>query len=551
MNVETPDTSPMICELPTAFSSLAARERASAQIQDEIAAAKEVIRSRHQRLNDLSLISRLPPELLAGVFKHLRDQYPTIDISWICSVSQICSRWRHVALECPSLWTNIPFDHPKWAQEMLARSKTAALNVVFDNNARHYRMKNVGGLLISVIKTAALELSRIKNLHLSRNCRSIDMAAVHREIIELLDAPAPFLETAEIAHTNLVNLFAGVSPRLTSLVLSDCSLNSVRFPMVGNLRTLKLLRVCSQASDDNIPVDQFISALCAMNRLEILHVTHSLNNRHIGIPPAQQVAELPHLTEFFMDTLLSNWIFLLDHIVYPTSTRVCATYRGIDSAGKGHDTWYLYSFAEKLGSRVLGPIRSVELRKDGIKAWRSLYTSELAFHSDLEIPLPPLCNFERVVKCFIQSLDLIHLESLNFDCPFSAEFLMTYFGQLSHLATITVGKQAMTFNVLQALVVGLTTSPARPTKLNFLALETLHIEGWDFEERHQAEILISYLKRRKETGAPLSNLIINQCLHVDEGLHVDALRAVVGKVEWDGLSNYTEEEDSEYECDAS
>jgi hypothetical protein len=45
-------------------------------------------------------------------------------LDWI-GISHISQQWREIALNFSGLWIYIPFDHPKWAKEMIARSQHA------------------------------------------------------------------------------------------------------------------------------------------------------------------------------------------------------------------------------------------------------------------------------------------------------------------------------------------------------------------------------------------------------------------------------------------
>ena len=48
--------------------------------------------------------------------------------SWT-SFSQVSRHWRSTALGAPELWTNISLSYPRWAQEMLIRSKKAKVTI--------------------------------------------------------------------------------------------------------------------------------------------------------------------------------------------------------------------------------------------------------------------------------------------------------------------------------------------------------------------------------------------------------------------------------------
>ena len=72
-----------------------------------------------------SLISRLPVEIMCNIFSLSILESPE---SWT-NFSQVSHHWRSLALSAPELWANIPLGHPRWAQEMLMRSKMAKLTI--------------------------------------------------------------------------------------------------------------------------------------------------------------------------------------------------------------------------------------------------------------------------------------------------------------------------------------------------------------------------------------------------------------------------------------
>ncbi|KAG5643256.1 hypothetical protein DXG03_001266 [Asterophora parasitica] len=409
----------------------------------------------------------------------------------------------------------------------------------------------------SVVKAAVLELSRIKNLQLSRGHMPIEN---YQEIIRLLDAPAPLLKTAKLVvepsqgGSLSVNLFAGISPRLTRLSLSGWRFRHAQLPVATNLRVLKL---SNSPTDSKMPVDHLISVLSTMAQLQTLHVIDSLG-RPQGVtvnPPAQQ-AKLPQLTDLAVDSPLSTCIFLFDHIVSPNFIRVSAKYR-TDSAGVDSDISLVRGFAESLGQRVSGPIRWVKLHAHNIKASRSLHSSSSSVDPppDLHISLPALLQLEAVARCFVHSLALTRVEIVYLDWDSSAQLLRTYLGDLGHLTTIIAGKDA-TVGLVRALAVDLSetrsATDSGSADLKFLALETLRLVQWNFEDMHWPrdtvfEMLLTSLTERKKAGFPLAKLIVDACRHVEEELHVVPLRAVVGNIEWDGQTIYTSESESEEE----
>jgi len=82
-------------------------------------------------------INTLPTEILEIIFIHCafdyyhedHDQYTTSRVpSWV-NVSYVSRHWRHVALNCPTLWTYLFITSPRWMEELLARSKQASLKL--------------------------------------------------------------------------------------------------------------------------------------------------------------------------------------------------------------------------------------------------------------------------------------------------------------------------------------------------------------------------------------------------------------------------------------
>ena len=98
-------------------------------IDRSIARLEESIRALKSRRNELSPISRLPVEVLCNIFKFSLDENRERGPESWTNFSQVSQHWRSSALNAPELWTNIPLNYPRWAQEMLIRSKMAKLTI--------------------------------------------------------------------------------------------------------------------------------------------------------------------------------------------------------------------------------------------------------------------------------------------------------------------------------------------------------------------------------------------------------------------------------------
>lgn len=91
-------------------------------------------------------IHALPSELVAEVFKDGYDPLDPerLDTQYLLSISSVCTSWRHISLNTPTLWTNIRFDDParlsqravarlcRRLEAYLERSKDASLDISLD-----------------------------------------------------------------------------------------------------------------------------------------------------------------------------------------------------------------------------------------------------------------------------------------------------------------------------------------------------------------------------------------------------------------------------------
>lgn len=93
------------------------------KLEDAICALKE-------KRNRLSLMSRLPPELMSHIFLLARKDGT---LSYLPTTSHVCRAWRATALGCAQLWTTIDCVRVRWAQEMMARTSGASITLLVSN----------------------------------------------------------------------------------------------------------------------------------------------------------------------------------------------------------------------------------------------------------------------------------------------------------------------------------------------------------------------------------------------------------------------------------
>ncbi|KAF9261244.1 hypothetical protein L218DRAFT_989072 [Marasmius fiardii PR-910] len=182
---------------------------------------------------------RLPTELLVQIFTYcVKDRNLNLDMRIkrkSLSFTQVCRRWRAIALNAPSLWTLPHFYHKDLAREMIKRARN--LPLVIEGHISRTTSRDMK----SAVVQAASELSRTRKLQLQAPS-SIDM----ERILANFTRPAPMLTLLDLCappagneFTLPSNFLGGTTPNLTYLSLTGCSLipNS---PLLRNVTVLKL-----------------------------------------------------------------------------------------------------------------------------------------------------------------------------------------------------------------------------------------------------------------------------------------------------------------------
>ena len=157
-------------------------------IDRDIAHLEENIRALKSRRNELSPISRLPVEVLCNVFSLIENDgifhLNRSPESWT-NFSHVSQHWRSSALSAPELWTKIPLSWPRWAQEMLIRSKKAKLTIRSDP---YLDISNPE--TIETVRSCLYEMDRVEEISLTLIPRLI-----MEEIFRDLPKSAPQLHT--------------------------------------------------------------------------------------------------------------------------------------------------------------------------------------------------------------------------------------------------------------------------------------------------------------------------------------------------------------------
>ncbi|KAA1475879.1 hypothetical protein DENSPDRAFT_842755 [Dentipellis sp. KUC8613] len=253
----------------TASSSWETIHKAQAQLDAEDEAVKNVMLALRARRNAISVVSRLPVDVLLYIFTFLVDEDPPIVnayhtnlkplFGWI-NVTFVCRLWREVALANAHLWRRIEgLPSLEWARAMLSRSKACPLNV----DATYF-----------VVDSDVVDLI----LSPSSLCRISELIMLLRgddiRYLSKLAEPAPILETLCISFSSGDNsplpeiITNTLHPRLRRLIVR----NHPRVPCtIQVLRNLILLDIGTSGTYAEGPtLEQLTAIIHECHRLEEL-----------------------------------------------------------------------------------------------------------------------------------------------------------------------------------------------------------------------------------------------------------------------------------------
>ncbi|KAN0097086.1 hypothetical protein V8E55_001532 [Tylopilus felleus] len=298
-------------------------DSAIAHIDEEIARLKSKLFNLYSQRNSHSFFCRLPIETLETIFIHcVRDYHsegrggpnPTLP-SWV-NVSYVCRHWRHVALNCPTLWTYLFVMSPRWTEELLARSKQVSLKLHLNLGFvdRTYRGSHFAEQVMNHVE-------RIREL-------SLDLPGMRTdEVFTKLCSRAPRLKHLKITVYDTFPkwssvLFHGDTPALRTLELTECPVPYYSFTLSG-LTTLSLHHVPVELQQSMV---DFLPTLSRMQGLTFLCLKHALASA-VGFLPSSafnsfQKINLPHLSRLLFAAPLSTVIAFLSCVHIPLQAEV-------------------------------------------------------------------------------------------------------------------------------------------------------------------------------------------------------------------------------------
>jgi hypothetical protein len=518
-------------------------------IDRDIARLEENIRALKSHRNELSPISRLPVEILCNIFSFIvndRNIY-SCPKSWT-NFSQVSQHWRSTALGAPELWTEIPLSYPRWAQEMLIRSKMANLTI------RSHLPSDTSNTAIETVRSCLYAMNRVEVLKLT-STSGLLLDEIFRDLPTTKSAPQ--LHTLHIENQSIRSAcsihedFLYDTERLQRVELTNCKISWDSRLLTG-LTRLRL----EGSLKANSSIIQILHALQRMPALTDLHLKNSIPYDSDG-PSTYPVVDLPCLRVLHISAGVGALTTFLRHITIPHSVIWDLTCRENRSTQIDF-TNFLSVLATKFVSSLV--IRSLDLRAidDTRRAeicglvfnfWTTASRSQLRpLQLFLAWPSSQLRNHMKALTCAFDAMSLPFLTQLQIstlDCIDSQTWVKT-FGKLPLLKRVCV-QGSTSYSFFEALVYKTKAAEKLNTayfNVSFPKLRHIDLEGTAFfgsgPRSTSIDMLLDCLMERCERNAEVQELRLEECYDFSCG-DVERLKEIVVDVIWDGIIWFTDD----------
>ncbi|KAF5316385.1 hypothetical protein D9619_006185 [Psilocybe cf. subviscida] len=482
-------------------------------------------------------VSTLPLEVLVQIFEVLVHDYCRHLYCWVPEVTHVCSYWRELAINTPSLWTAIPTSNvynilnPNWTRICLDRAKTHPVKV----NLVHTDWKKN----LAVLK----HLSHIGSLHIEMHAEELDDIAY---ILSLVGDEAKDLKelvirgfTDDDRQFELPpTLFHGAS-KLEILELLYIFIDW-SMPLLQNLTCLTLHAL----SRKNAP--SWTQLLATLDRMPGL-VTLVLNLAHpLGYPPEDLAPiHLPHLENLTLGCYHApNATAFLRRVTFPPLVKLIISCGGHSKANYLH---CLRAMARLLPITFPGDFSHLIINWDhrpiitnqGVRFRLRSHHSEPETPVDIDLACTPQASIETVIEHVLEGLllrsTLTCLSINGCNSPtISATAFRQLFGQIPELHTIEVeDPTSVACNLILALSIPINHPPG--ATLDFPSLQYLSLGAVDLDYNNRnCSDLEDALMQRYEYGAEILCLNVTGCYMLSEKT-VQRFAGILHDVIWDGV----------------
>ncbi|KAI0258750.1 hypothetical protein BC834DRAFT_910211 [Gloeopeniophorella convolvens] len=279
-----------------------------------------------------------------------------IKLGWII-VTQVCQRWRRVAVEEAKLWVEPVFSlGPKWVSEMTARAQGAPVEINFpDLDPKFEATESL------YLETIRKHLSHIRTLKFPK------YPQLSTTSTDLFDSPAPLLESFVMGRALQVlpgsRLFAGEAPNLRTISLCHISSPWASFPHTS-LSKLKVVFPKAVPSSQerclNDSTADLLTLLTHSPALEELVLNFCLPpSNHMKARPRS--LQLPKLKKLEIAGEIDRVVQLLGLLDLPTD--VSLSFHCISAQQSGSDSRRIFAVLAEHYKRTGAPVlRSLNVR---------------------------------------------------------------------------------------------------------------------------------------------------------------------------------------------
>jgi hypothetical protein len=510
-------------------------------IDRDIARLEESIRALKSHRNELSPISRLPAEILCNIFSLSILWNPE---SWT-NFSQVSQHWRSLALNAPELWTDIPLSYPRWAQEMLIRSKMAKLTIrsgLSFETSNPKTIETVRSCLHEMNRVEEINLSVIPELILEEIFRDLPKSAPQLHTLRIESCWPHFTGTAFSIHED----FLYDTERLQHVALFNCKISWDSRLLTG------LTRLTLEVEDSlktNSSINQFLHALQRMPALTDFHLNDSTSDDLEG-SSTYPVVDLPCLRVLSISSGVGALTAILRHITFPHSAILNLTCKEYQSSQIDFS-----NFLSVLATKFLS---SLVIRSLSVQVLDDDQTNGLEFHlwttaiiqdcfpsslmpqpqSQLVLtwPSPQPHNHVKALTCAFDAMSLPFLTKLQLSTleNIDSQTWVDTFGKLPLLERVCVQSDAAPL-FLEALVYKTKAAEESITAyrdVSFPKLRYIHLERTDFDGT-LFNMLLDCLMERYERNAEVQVLRLDNCYGILSD-DVEGLKGIVDVI-WDGV----------------
>ena len=291
----------------------------------QIANLRESIRILNSQRNSHLPISTLPVEVLTKVFllhqHNVMRKYRVQTLDWT-GITYVSQQWREIALNFSGLWTCIPFHHPKWAKEMIARSQHACLIVkanyippLYPSEARllkSFLQQHLSCVeVLDILCSNSQHIAKLFQVIQPTSVPCLSTLSLSVEQQESGTEPSAVLDYLQIVDSRLLNANSLKRLNVATTPRWDLSLFSgLTHLKLGDGRNILRTQTSQR---------KFLDALRHMTTLQSLHLDGPVLPEAINNSSLEPV-HLPNLRDLSVFDTVPIIEFFLHHVTFPPTT---------------------------------------------------------------------------------------------------------------------------------------------------------------------------------------------------------------------------------------